>query len=189
MEKSQVIKMRDNLKAGKNWPLIVYIDNLFKKIDESAVFQFTKWDDENGILYHYSLTDPRLEQSPSNIGGNISLFATDYEMIQAMEVVKININDVGTSIDALGCISAEWKERIIKRFKLALDPNTVTLTREDINKAIGIIDGNKALNDNYDYYNGRYPQPFAETRPMAKHNEYAAKVAKEKAEEANKNTN
>lgn len=186
MEKDQVIKMRNALKAGKNWPVIIYIDNLFKKIDESNTFQFTKWDDENGILYHYSLTDPNLETSPSNIGGSISLFATDYEMIQAMEVACIGIDQLDTSIDSLKCITSEWKERIVNRFKTALNPNLVNLSREDINKAMGVVDGQKALNDNDDYYAGRFTQSFAETRPMAKHNEYAAKVAAEKAEE-NKN--
>lgn len=181
MEKSQVIKMRDALKAGKNWPVIVYIDNLFKKIDESNALQFTKWDDEKGILYHYSLTDPTLEHSPSNIGGTISLFATDYEMIQAMELAVLKIDDLGESIDSLKCISPEWKERIIQRFALALDPNLVNLSRSDINKSMGLVNGHKALDDRDDYYAGRFAQSFAETRPMADHNEYAEEVAKEKA--------
>lgn len=181
MEKSQVIKMRDALKAGRNWPVIVYIDNLFEKIDESNVLQFTKWDDENGFLYHYSLTDPNLERSPSNIGGGISLFATDYENIQAMEVARININNLGDSIDSLKCINPEWKERIIERFKLALNPDLVNLSRSDINKAMGVIDGQKVLNDNDDYYAGRFTQSFAETRLMAERNAYAEKVAAEKA--------
>ena len=185
MEKSQVIKMRNALKAGCNWPLIVYIDNLFKKIDESNTLQFTKWDDENGILYHYSLTDPILERSPSNVGGSISLFATDYENIQAMEVVRMNVDHLDKSIDSLKCIAPEWKQRIIDRFKLALNPELVELSRSDINKAMGVVDGQKALNDNDDYYAGRYTQSFKETRQMAEHNEYAEKVAAEN----NKNNN
>ena len=181
MEKSQVIKMRNALKAGKNLPLIVYIDNLFKKIDESNVFQFTKWDDMNGILYSFSLTDPGLERSPSNIGGTVSIFAVDYEMIQAMEVPRLNDDLLGTAIDSLGCISNEWKQRIIDRFKTALNPNITTLSASDINVAMGVVDGNKALNDNDDYYAGRYKQSFAETRAMADHNAYAEKVAADKA--------
>lgn len=181
MEKSQVIKMRNALKAGKNLPLIVYIDNLFTKINESNVFQFTKWDDDNCILYSFSLTPPGMEECPSNVGGTISVFATDYEMIQAMEVAALPIELLGTSIDSLGCISDEWKQRIIDRFKTALDPNIVTLSAADINKAMGVVDGHKALNDNDDYYAGKYMQPFAETRPMADHNAYAEKVAAEKA--------
>ena len=180
MEKSQVIKMRNTLKAGKNWPLVIYIDNSFRIIDESNTLEFTKWDDENGILYNYSLTNPILSNTPSNIDGGVSLFATDYEMIQSMEVASININDLETSIDSLGTISDEWKKRIIERFKTALDPQLVNLRRSDINKAMGLANGAKALNDNDDYYAGRYTQPFAETRQMAKHNEYAEKINQQK---------
>ena len=51
----------------------------------------------------------------------------------------------------------------------------------DINKAMGLVDRHKALNDNDDYYAGRYTQSFAETRLMAERNAYAEKVAAEKA--------
>lgn len=178
MEKDQVIKMRDTLKAGKNLPLMVYIDNTFRIIDESNVLQFTKWDDDNAILYNYSLTDPNMETSPSNIGGGISVFATGYTNIQCMEVTSMNIDILADSIDYIGCISDEWKERIINRFKVALNPNLINFTRSYINKAMGIIDGNKALNDNDDYYNGRYVESFAETRLMAERNKYAEKQKK-----------
>lgn len=186
MEKSQVIEMRNKLKAGKNLPVIVYIDNLFKKIDESNVLEYTKWDDDNGILYHYSLTDPNLDSSPSNIGGSITLFATDYEMIQAMEVVCLSVDNLSDSIDSLECIGEQFKERIINGFTKALNPNLINLSNRDINKIMGLADGQKALNDNDDYYDGRYTQSFKETRPMAERNAYAAKKA---AEEANKTTN
>lgn len=170
MEKADVIKLRDRLKAGKNWPLIIYIDNTFRLINESNVLQFNKWDDENGILYNYSLTDPIKEKSPSNIGGFISLFAVPYEHIQAMEIARLTLDNLGDSIDALGCISDEWKQRIIERFKTALNPNLVNLSARDINKAMGVIDGKKALNDNDDYYDGRFTEPFAETRAKAEYN-------------------
>ena len=179
MDKNQVIKMRDKLKAGKNWPLIVFIDNAFRNIDESNVLQFTKWDDENGILYSYSLSDPIKDNTPSNIGGGISLFATEYECIQSLEVAWIGIEDLETSINSLGCISEDWKKRIIERFRIALNPQLVNLSSADINKAMGMIDGQKALNDKDDYYAGRFTQPFAETRPMAERNAYADKVAAE----------
>lgn len=180
MEKSQVIKMRNALKAGKNWPVVVYIDNSFRIIDETNVFQFTKWDDENGILYNYSLAHPLLDSSPSNVGGGVSLFATDYENIQSMEVAKINIDDLDASIVSLGCISEDWKDRIVNRFKTALNPELVNLSNMDINKSMGVIDEQKALNDNDDYYNRRFTQPFAETRPMAERNAFAEKQANEK---------
>lgn len=180
MEKDQVIKMRDTLKAGNNWPVMVYIDNAFRIIDESNALQFTKWDDDNGILYNYSLTDINMDTNPSNIRGGISIFATDYANIQSMEVASINIKDLGTSIESLGCISDEWKERIINRFKTALNPNLVNLNREDINKAMGVVDGHKALDDSDDYYAGRYAQSFVETKIMMNHNAYAEKIAAEK---------
>ena len=180
MEKDRVIKLRDTLKAGKNWPLMVYIDNTFRIIDESNVLQFTKWDDENGFLYNYSITDANMNNG-NNTTDTISVFATDYESIQSMELARIGLNDLGTSIDALGCISSEWKERIIERFKIALSPNRVNLSRTDINKAMGLVNGNKSIDDSVDYYAGRYPQPFAETRSKADHNAYAEKVAAEKA--------
>ena len=177
MTKEQVISMRDKLKAGKNWPLIVYIDNTFRLIDESNTLQFTKWDDENEIIYVYALSDPIKDNSYSNISGGVSLFATEYEHIQAMEVASIKLDNLGESIESLGCISPEWKERIINRFKVALDPNRAILSAKDINKAMGITDGHKALRDDIDYYGGNYAQPFAETRRMANRNEYAEKMA------------
>lgn len=182
MNKDQVIKMRDTLKAGNNWPLMVYIDNTFRIIDESNTLQFTKWDDENGILYNYSLTNPIMEESPSNIGGGISVFATDYEYIQSMEMARLDLNDLKISLEAIGCVSPEWQERIFDRFKSILNPNIVNLYSSDINKAMGVVDGNKALNDNDDYYNGRFTQSFTETRLMADHNAYVEKkIAEEKA--------
>ena len=179
MTKEQVIKMRDTLKAGRNWPLIIYIDNAFRNIDESNVLQFTKWDDENGFLYSYSISDPLKDHATSNLVGGVSLFATDYENIQSMEVAKISINDLGTSLDSLKSISEEWKQRIINRFSIALNPELVNLNNSDINKAMGVVDGNKAINDNDAYYEGRFTQSFKETRLMAERNAYAEKVASE----------
>lgn len=181
MEKNRVIALRNKLKAGNNWPLIVYIDNTFRLIDESNTLQFTKWDDENGFLYVYALSDPIKDNSFSNISGGVSLFATDYEHIQAMEVFRMGIDHLPISIDSLGCIASEWKERIIERFKIALNPDIAELSAKDINRAMGTVDGQKAIRDDIDYYNGKYYQPFKETRPMAKHNEYAEKVAADKA--------
>ena len=180
MTKEQVIKMRTVLKAGKNWPLIVYIDNAFRNINEANALQFTKWDDENGILYHYSISDPIKDHSPSNLDGGVSLFATDYEMIQSMEVANIRLDDLGASIDSLNNISDEWKQRIIERFKLALNPNKAFISREEINKAMGVIDNHKAINDSDDYYNNRFTESFAETRAAANRNEYVENLAKAK---------
>ena len=54
MENADVIKLRDILRKtgdNNNTPLRVYIDNSFIIIDESNKFEFTKWDDDNGILF------------------------------------------------------------------------------------------------------------------------------------------
>lgn len=186
METSKVIAVRDALKAGKNLPLTIYIDNAFRIINENNKFQFTKWDDENGVLYNYALTNPNIASSPSNIGGEMSLFAVSYESIQAMEVIRLPFNELPNSIDSLtksgAVISDEWKNIIINRFSKALNPNLVNMSPTDINKASGIIDGQKAVNDNDDYYNHKFTEPFAETRPMAERNEYAKKVAEENNE-------
>lgn len=190
MEKADIIKWRNTLKAGKNWPLIVYIDNTFRLIDESKVLQFTKWDDENGILYNYSLTNPILDDSPSNIGGTISLFSVAYEHIQAMEVARMNLTNLSDSIDSIGCISEEWKKRIIERFEKALNPQLVNLTARDINKVMGVIDGQKALNDNDEYYENRFTQSFAETgyiRPTDKNSEANESVDNDSPIEDNTN--
>ena len=159
MEKADVIKVRDTLKAGLNLPLVIYIDNTFLLIDESKTFQFTKWDDENGILYNYALTNPIKEQSPSNIGGSITLFAVGYEHIQAMEVSRLNLTTLEKTIDSIGTISKEWKDKIIKMFAGALEPNRAELSAKDINTLMGA----GFLNDKDDYYNGRFTQSFAET--------------------------
>ena len=102
-------------------------------------------------------------------------------MIQAMEAPTINLEELPNSIDSLNCISSEWKQRIIERFKLALNPDLIAVSRRDINMAMGLVNNQKALNDNDDYYAGRYTQPFKETRLMAERNAYAEKVAKETA--------
>ena len=57
MEIAKVIKMRTALKAGKNLPLTVLIDNCFRVIDESMKGHFTFWDDDNGILYEMAYAD------------------------------------------------------------------------------------------------------------------------------------
>ena len=59
MDKAQVIKLRDELKCGKNLPVRVLINNSFTIIDESHHLQFTKWDDTNGILYSLRLINVR----------------------------------------------------------------------------------------------------------------------------------
>ena len=87
-----------------------------------------------------------------------------------MEVARLTLKTLPESIDSIGCISNEWKSRIIEIFKTALNPDLVNLSARDINKAMGLVNGEKALNDNDDYYNGRFTESFAETRAKAAHN-------------------
>lgn len=166
MDKDVTIKVRNTLKAGKNLPLIVYINNSFRTIDETSVFQFTKWDDDAGILYLYSLVNPITSQIPSNIGGELSLFAVSYDTIEAMEVARLPYSELENSINSLinvggVTISDTYKKHILNMFKTALT-NNPNLTRTDINKAMGIIDGNKALDDGDSYYAGTYKESFKE---------------------------
>ena len=65
MDKDKVIKLRDALKADKNLPLRILIDNGFTTIDESYHLQFTKWDDTNGILYTQLLCQNPLSSQTS----------------------------------------------------------------------------------------------------------------------------
>ena len=106
MENEQVISLRDTLKAKKNLPLRIFIDNSFQIIDEGNKFQFTKWDDVNGILYSFKMVHLNMDRSPNNKHQAISLFAVPYEMIQAMEVSYLPIEDIATIISSIresGC--------------------------------------------------------------------------------------
>lgn len=166
MDKQTVIKIRDALKAGKNLPLLILVDNAFRSIDESKQMQFVKWDDTNGILYNYALTNAIHDRATNNEEATLSVYATDYEQIQALEVTRLPQDLISESIDSINQaganVSAESKSNIIKMFKEALNPNPQNID-----------------NDPNGYYTGRYKEPFKETRLMAARNEYAKKVAEE----------
>jgi len=172
MEKDKLIKMRTALKAGKNIPVRVFLDNNNGVIDETNKLQFTKWDDDNGIIYVYRLLSPQLMQSPQNSEGELTCFAYDYECIQGMEIARLPLSLLGESIDSLGCISAQYKEHIISMFTEALDPNRVNMYPTDINKMMGIIDGHKSINDDDSYYEGKFTEPFKETLSVRERNKY-----------------
>ena len=167
MEVSQVIKMRNTLKCGKNLPLRVFMNNNHRTVDESSVLEFVKWDDSNGFLYVYHISDMQNMSNPSNNGGELTLFCVSYEDIQAMEIAGFPLSLLSDTLDSLAANGAEIKEPyrqgIIDMFNKALDKNLVYMTHTDINKMMGLRDGNKALNDNEDYYEGKFTQNFAET--------------------------
>lgn len=182
MEKDMVIKIRDALKSGKNYPLLVYLDNSFKLINESDALKFTKWDDANGILYSFSISDVNFSNATSNVNNTISVYACDYEQIQAMEVAELPLPYLPTIIDGVNAAGAnitdEWKQRIIKMFTGAFK-DMANLSPSMINHLMGIRDGEMAVNDKDDYYRGRFTEPFLETRAMAERNKYADKVKAE----------
>ena len=75
MVKDVVISTRTALKAGHNLPIKVYSDNNFVIIDESLPLNFTKWDDENGVLYSFRLTSFDQSRMPTNSDNSISVVA------------------------------------------------------------------------------------------------------------------
>lgn len=178
MEPDKVIRMRNALKAGMNLPVKVLINNTYTIIDEGAVGQFTKWDDENGILYSYRLTDMQSDTSPSNVSQTVSLVAIEYNAVEGMEVSALPYKYLSKSIDSLtsqgATIADEFKNRIISVFGQLLRTDMYDLTHEDINKIVGY----DALNTNDDYYAGRFKESFQETRPMDERNKYVDSLNK-----------
>lgn len=182
MEINEVILMRDTLKAGKNIPVRVLLDNLHTVIDESNPSQFTKWDDDNGILYSFRLVDMQGDTCPSNVQNAISVFAVHYASIQAMELPVLpysGIDTIFSSMEATGVtMSDNFKKRIKDTFAMMLETGRAVMTHEDFNKVSG-----SNLDTSDDYYAGRYKQPFKETRLMASRNEYVDSLKEAEKEE------
>ena len=79
MTKQEVITLRNTLKAGKNIPVQVFIDNAFICVDESNITQFTLWDDDNGLLFSFRLPTTEVEDyGTSNKAENVSVYAFNY---------------------------------------------------------------------------------------------------------------
>ena len=175
MDKDECIKLRDILKAGKNLPVRVCLDNVFAMIDESKPTQFTIWDDNNGILYCYRLMDPIVESMPSNKESAVSLFAISYDSIQAIELPVLPLKNLEYTIESIKSsgrdISDDYKNLIINTYDKILSNGLVELTHDNINKLVG-----SNLDTNDDYYNGRYKESFKETRQHAELNKYVDKV-------------
>jgi hypothetical protein len=181
MEAEKVIKLRETLRAGKNLPLKISIDNVLRVIDETKAFQTVFWDDDNCILYVYALPDPNILSLPSNKEGTVSLFAVSYDTIQAMEVTSLPLANLGDTLDSLkasgiSTITDEVKERIINVFTKILDPNIVALGPTKINE---ILEANAVI-DNDDYYAGKFTESFKETKSVAEHNAYVDSLKEDK---------
>jgi hypothetical protein len=170
MEKSEVIKIRTALKGGKNLPLIVMIDNSFDLIDENNKTQFVKWDDDNGILYHFRLTDMQSDRSPSNESKTLSICATTYDMIQAIEVPRLPLDCledvIGTIEEAGVTFKPEFKDSIIYTYNELLHSDRWKMTHKNINAMLGT----ESLNTKDEYYDGRFTENFKETAAINRYN-------------------
>lgn len=173
MLKEQVIKIRNELKCGKNLPLRILINNSFTVIDESHHLEFTKWDDTNGLLYAFRLIDIHgTDRIPSNIENAIAVFVVSYDTIEAMEIPVMPLRELDTlfdNLDAGGCPFGEDFRKLIKHtYENALSPDRFRLSPTDMNQLLGP----DAANDKDDYYNNpsKFTYPFKETLRYDKHN-------------------
>lgn len=170
MEKNVVISTRTALKAGHNLPIKVYSDNNFVIIDESLPLNFTKWDDENGVLYSFRLTSFDQSRMPTNSDNAISVVALDYNFIQVMEVAPMPLkffDDLIGTIKASGVsFSDKFKEQIYYNFSEALHKDRWRLSPHDINA----MTGTTVMDDSDNYYAGRMVESFKETRKYAQRN-------------------
>lgn len=174
MEKNEVIKIRDELKCGKNIPLRIHIDNNFTIIDESHTLQFTKWDDVNGILHSFKLVDINsTDHNPSDRENAISVFSVTYEMIQAIEAPVFPVDDLDalfSGLEAGGCtpFGSGFKELIKHTYKYALHPDRYRLSPTDMVNNLG----EGSVSDKDDYYNhpSKFTESFKETIRYAEHN-------------------
>ena len=156
MEKDKVIKLRTALKAGKNLPLTVLIDNCFRVIDESMTGHFTFWDDTNGILYEMAYADIQSDKFATN-KKQVSMFAVDYDCIQCIKnaLIKVeDLDDLFTTIKASGKDISDDRIAMIKNFyNKVLDTDRYELSHEETNKLLG-----SNLDTRDDYYHGKIPE-------------------------------
>ena len=150
MTKNQVVMIRDGLKAGKNIPLRISIDNAFDIIDESMKFEFVKWDDSNEVLYHIRLADPASNTFAMDKMAQVTVFAVSYEFIQAIEAPRVFVQDkVGRGdladiLDSLSVFGDDFKNLILHTYGYIRDKNVAHITPIMVNDLLG----NKAFQDN-----------------------------------------
>lgn len=170
MTKEQIINLRNTLKAGKNFALRMTVTDLFTTIDESNKFQFTKWDDTNGILYSFKLVNNITDVTPNNNGNYISVMAIAYADLTSMEVVALPVNELDTffaSLASSGCnMSNDFKKLIKHTFTSVLHPDRYQLPPTLINELLG----ENTVNDKDDYYAGRFTESTKETLRYAERN-------------------
>lgn len=158
MDIEKVIKLRNILKAGKNIPLMVYLDNMHKVIDESTQNHIIIWDDANGILYDITQSNDIYNTSPRD-NKTVLTFGVDYNSIQALEaacyptedipnvmsyIISSGANNMGKNIDT------KAGEVVKDIFDKVLSTDTTYKTREGWNALTGAN-----LDTSVDYYKGK----------------------------------
>lgn len=158
MDKERVIKLRTALKGEKNIPLMIHVDNMFRVIDESLQNHIVLWDDANGFLYDFSMSNDIQNTSPSD-NKTVSTFGIDYESIQAIEAPCYTTDDIPKVVNSIiasgansmgNAIPAKAGETLKDIFDKLLSTDTTYKTREGWNKLTG---GN--LDTSVDYYQGK----------------------------------
>ena len=164
--KEVIIKMRTALKAGRNLPLRVYADNTFVIVDEAAEAAFTKWDDDNGIVYYFRLQNPFDSKGAGAAYSQcISVSAIKYEFIQAMEVAPMpikHIDEIFNSIDSQteNCkFKDKFKEQIKYVFNKYLSSDNIPMGSMVRNAYLGA----KVHPEMDDYYSGYMYEARKET--------------------------
>lgn len=160
MTKEEVIKIRTALKCGKNIPIRAQLDGGLGTIDESNILQFTKWDDENGIIYTFKLVDMQSDDIPTNKQQNISIIATSYDSIRNIEVAKLPLTEIDnlfSGIEGTGCVFNDDFKNLIKHvYSEVLHPDRYQLTPTNINSIVGP----NTVNDKDDYYYNKFTNNF-----------------------------
>lgn len=173
MDAVKVRSLREKLKAGKNFPLSVNINNNTRLIDESVPGQFTLWDDDNEILYSISFS--AMELNPGRMGG-ITVFGVSYELVEGMQISELPVDQLPTVLKSI-CVSDEvatsqHQQAIYNFFEYMCNPNTEK-SRAIINQLTG---SNLPTAD--DYYNGKMAYSFKETTPSRDNNKYVDELIK-----------
>ena len=186
-DKADVIKWRDTLKAGLNLPLRIDFDNNYHA-DESIPLNYVKWDDTNGIIYIFRLSNLTDTTHPTNKQQFISVFSRLYDYIQYMEVAKLplsKLDDLFNSIESSGSpFNGQFKDNIKHAFELALHTDRFDLSHNEINAMTGF----KVENEKDNYYAGKFDESFKETREHARHNEYIKSLEESEEDSGNNQT-
>lgn len=196
MKKSDVIALRDSLKANKNIPLRILIDNAFVIVDENMKFQFTKWDDDNGILYSVRLTDPLSMKYPNDNMTQCSVLAISYEFIQTIEAPRVFVNDekgrgdLKDILDNIPAFGTDFKNLILNSFNYINNKNTAHITPTTINDKLSNPDFQSDVQDyavsradDYVYTDGKkFVQSYKETAHVPYTHETAVKNDEDSSE-------